>query len=120
MTKPLPWLSNYDARALKEGWLLSADRIIERDDDNPRFKDDDAAYTYVTLRAMHGSRMHRAALDQHTGDAAKWANQKNAEPYAGELVEALETLIENMETPRSRKAMDAWQHALTVLNKARS
>lgn len=52
-------------RALREGWLVSADCHIERDDDNPRFKDDDEAFKFVAMSARAGSRMHLVALVNH-------------------------------------------------------
>lgn len=66
-----PWLPSYDALAIAEGWLLSRCGYIERDDEHsldekePTFPDDDAAVTYVRMRAAGGSRMHTAAIEVH-------------------------------------------------------
>jgi hypothetical protein len=80
--KPPHWYAKWDARALAEGWLLSADDRIERDDDAPpggrRFSSDNAALAHVKREARKGSLMHQTALWYHEASAAGYAPEKRA------------------------------------------
>lgn len=53
---------DWDQLCLDEGWLLSNVGFIERDDDSPRFKDDNEARAWVQAKASAGSERHQLAL----------------------------------------------------------
>ena len=59
-----------------EGWIISHSDMyglqIERDDEQARFADDDAALTYVSMRARLGSSLHCQAMQIHASSVAEY------------------------------------------------
>lgn len=67
------WRSSDQHRALEEGWCIIRSHRreeIQRDDDQAKFKTDDAAMKHVKRCAKAGSELHKRAL-RHVEAARK-------------------------------------------------
>lgn len=65
MPKENGWTMRENNRALREGWAIFESNEglrLERDDEDPKFGGDGAAWRHVRKHARKGSTLHRRAL----------------------------------------------------------